>query len=80
MATATLLPGEEAHVAHLHPEQVRVDNVDGVADSTPDVELHSSKGRARQVLPLAEHHNGVVVPIPLSIWEDVGCVQSEHVE
>jgi len=74
-----LVPGEVAVVAHLHPEQVLVYNVDGVTDSTPDVKLHSGEGRARQVLPLAKHYNGVVVPIPLSIWCGV-CMLSECVE
>jgi len=54
-------------------------NVDGVTDSTPDVKLHSGEGRARQVLPLAKHYNGVVVPIPLPIWCGV-CMLSECVE
>ena len=52
----------------LHLEEVGVDDVDGVANGTPDVEFDGGHGCHWQVLPLSEVHHRVVIPVPLPIY------------
>ena len=45
-----------------------MDDKDGVANGTPDVELDGGHGSHWKVLLLTQIHHRVVVPVPLPIW------------